>query len=212
MSSDFRKRGGELRRKRPFRDVRPKIVVLCEGAVTEPTYLRGFCAKRRTTLVEIWGNGGCAPKTLVEQASAIAKNARKEALRLRDANIAIDEIWCVFDVDDHPRLQEAKIQAQANDVRLAVSNPCFELWIILHFREQSAFIDRHSAKSACNRLVPGQREKTPGIEQCDAGYQLAVERATALERRNESAGQPGENPSTTVHMLTERIRSASQST
>ncbi len=207
MSSSFRK-GGGLKRRRPFRDVRPKIVVLCEGAVAEPTYLKGYCAELRTSLIDIRPVGGCVPKTLVERASALTREARNEARRQRDQNLSIDEIWCVFDVDDHPRIQEAKVQAKANGIKVAISNPCFELWLILHFREQTAYLDRAAAKSAWRTLSQGAPKAVPQFATCSPGYDRAVKRAIVLELRNETAGQPGENPSTTMYLLTERIRRA----
>ena len=31
--------------------------------------------------------------------------------------------------------------AGANGIRLAISNPCFELWLILHFQDHTAWLD-----------------------------------------------------------------------
>lgn len=46
-----------------------------------------------------------------------------------------DEVWCVFDVEwpqNHPNLRAAVELARAHGVKLAISTPCFEIWLILH--------------------------------------------------------------------------------
>jgi hypothetical protein len=47
-------------------------------------------------------------------------------------------VWCVFDCDEHARLKPAIDQATALELSLAVSNPCFDLWFLLHFQDQRA--------------------------------------------------------------------------
>ncbi len=47
-----------------------------------------------------------------------------------------DEIWIVIDVDryqDH--LPEVARLCHGSGINLAVSNPCFEFWLLLHFRD-----------------------------------------------------------------------------
>lgn len=207
MSRSFGRDRSALRRRRPSIDPRPRLLVLCEGKVTEPNYLRGLARDSRNNLVEISKQLGVGvPKTLVERASAEMKAAKREARRRQDSFLGYDEVWCVFDVDEHPRLPEAIIQARDNGVNLAVSNPCFELWILLHFRDQNAHLERGNAKHACRHLVPGQKDDVPAMEHLLAGYTDAVRRSTALEERHRRDGTSGENPSTRVHTLTEKIR------
>jgi RloB-like protein len=55
----------------------------------------------------------------------------------------------VFDVEwprNHPGLEEAVKQAYANGIKLAVSNPCFESWLILHFQNHAAWLDNNQAR------------------------------------------------------------------
>ena len=76
------------------------------------------------------------PKTLVERAVAMKREAALEAKRKKDENLKYDQVWCVFDIDEHPFVPEAKQQARDNGIEVAISNPCFELWALLHFRDQ----------------------------------------------------------------------------
>lgn len=77
---------------------------------------------------------GGVPKTVVELAVKLKKESEGQARRRRDVNLRYDHIWCVFDIDEHPFVPEARQQARDNRIDVAVSNPCFELWLLLHFQ------------------------------------------------------------------------------
>jgi hypothetical protein len=157
-----RRRPAPLRRKAPRRAPRKRLLVLCEGAVTEPKYFQAFRHEYRSQLVdvEVVPESG-VPKTLVETAVERKKLADREARRYRDPYLKYDEVWCVFDVDEHPNLAEAKQQALANELHLAVSNPCFELWILLHFQDQRAHQGRAWIQAACRRHLLGFVKEVP---------------------------------------------------
>lgn len=198
--------GSRLRRRRPTVDPRPSILIVCEGEKTEPTYFHGLAREEEVRLVrvEIVKSGG-VPKSVVEHAVAMKRNAQVEAKRQRDAHLEFDEVWCVFDVDDHPRLAEALDQARANGIRVALSNPCFELWILLHFQDQRAFIERERVQSCCRRHLPGYI-KVAAYSQLKDRYAEAVERARSLAQWQQEQGRTNANPSTGVHLLTELLR------
>ncbi len=65
------------------------------------------------------------PKSVVERAVALKRDAEKEAKRKNDPFLRYEEVWCVFDIDDHLRVTEAK--QQARDTGLCRSHmPGFE--------------------------------------------------------------------------------------
>jgi hypothetical protein len=195
-----------LTRLAPTRAPLPLLLVVCEGRVTEPQYLRGFARAQgaNTVRLVVQAPGG-DPRALVECAIQLRDEAAARAARERDENLAYDEVWCVFDVDDHARLQAARELAERTGIGLAVSNPCFELWLILHFREHGAHLTSRRAAELLGKHIPGYH-KHVRYEELSVGYADAVERATSLERRHLKAGTDGGNPSTAVHRLTERIR------
>ncbi len=200
------KRDRDLRRREPRREPRKRILILCEGHSTEPGYFRALRSAFRNRLVEVEiDDRRGVPKTLVEYATERKKEAVREAKSRRDPFLAYDEVWCVFDVDAHPNLPDARQQARDNGIHLAVSNPCFELWALLHFQHQTAYLEGESAQSRLRRHLPGYEKDLP-FDRLHPTYDQAVERAQELERRCESAGSPGDNPSTGVYVLTERIR------
>jgi hypothetical protein len=113
-------------------------------------------------------------------------------------------VWCAFDVDDHPNMAEAKQQALANGLHLAISNPCFELWVLLHFQDQRSHQGRAWIQTACRRHLPDFVKEVP-YDQINPRYNDALDRASALANWQGQQGRPDGNPSTGVHNLTERI-------
>ena len=201
-----REDGRDLRRRGPTRDPLPLILVVCEGKVTEPEYVEAFRIAQgaNTVRVHVESPGG-DPKALVERAIELRTEAEREARRARDLNLRYDEVWCVFDVDEHQRLDEARGEAARGKIHLAVSNPCFELWLLLHFADQTAHLSGKQARDRLRKHMPGY-DKRVRFDDVSAGYTDAVRRAQVLEVRHEASGSPGANPSTGVHQLTERIR------
>lgn len=196
----------ELRRREPHREPRRRVLIVCEGGVTEAGYFRDLRAAFRNPLVEVEIDyKGGVPKTLVERAAERKKAAEREARSRRDDFLRYDEVWCVFDIDEHPHLPDARQQARDNRIDLAVSNPCFELWALLHFQEQTSHLERRDARNRLKRHLPDYEKALP-FERLKPGYLEAVTRAHELERRCEADGEPGRNPSTGVHRLTEQIR------
>jgi hypothetical protein len=204
------RRRDDLRRRKWITEPRPRVLVCCEGEVTEPSYLNGLKAELRIRLVHIEVvPGGSNPKTLVDFAVQKKEEAERDARRERDDNLGFDEVWCVFDVNRHEHIPEAKQKAGANSISLAISNPCFELWLLLHFQDQHAHIERHHVQSACRDHMPGYDKEVP-FELVFPHYQSAVQRALELDHWQETRGCAGENPSTGVHRLTERIMELSR--
>ena len=197
-----RKRG----RRPPFRDPKPRVLIVSEGENTEPEYFRGFAKAFRNSrvTVEIAPEHG-VPKTVVEVARDYKKEAAEEAAREKDDNLAYDSVWCVFDIDEHPRVGEAKEMARDNGIDLAVSNPCFELRLLLHFQEHPGMQDRAKMGKMLTKHVP-KYDKHVDYATYAVGYQQAATRAKRMDESAAKDGDSGRNPTTGVYKLTELIR------
>lgn len=195
-----------IKRRAPRRAPKHRILIVCEGRVTEPVYFRAFKDQERNPLVhvEIAPPAGRA-YAVVSTAVARRTEAESDAKRERDQTLRWDEVWAVFDVDDHPKLDEAQKLATDNAIELAISNPCFELWALLHFQDQRAHIERHKARAALQEHLPGY-DKSPEFTKMHAGYADATRRARALDDEAAQHADPGRNPTTDVYRLTESIR------
>lgn len=203
--------GRRDRERRPARSAharpaRPLILVVCEGEVTEPEYLRGFqrwCRNPRVD-IEIPRDRG-VPLTLVEIAIAHKEKAARRASRERDDNLMYDEVWVVYDVDEHPRMNEAAQLAEANGILRAVSNACFELWLLLHFRENPGAQHRDTLRSRLREYLPGY-DKHLDMPSVLPGYEKARIRAERMDDDARKMQEQGRNPTTGVYRLTESIR------
>lgn len=190
-----RTRAKDLRRKTASRPERKTIVVFCEGEASEPDYinaLKRLPAVRDNTAINVEIDPGQGvPVTLVEL-----------AIR-RAADDEVDECWCVFDVEwpeHHPNLDRAIDLAKRHRIKLAISNPCFELWLILHFQSQTAFLDTNQAEQYSKRL-DGRLGKHIDVDHYMPLRHVAAQRAATLVRRHEQDGTrfPDDNPSSTMH-------------
>lgn len=196
----------DLRRRGPRRQSKTRILVVCEGEVTEPEYLRALAHRERNPLlhVEPFGPAG-VPLTVVQKAIAMRNAKEEEAKAHHDENLRWDEVWVVHDHDDHPNISKAHQLATRNHIEVAYSNPSFELWALLHFQEQRAHVHRTRVRDALKKHLP-RYDKLLDFEKVHKGYDDARSRAEALDVSARKDGEPGRNPSTDVYRLTERLR------
>jgi len=191
----------DLRRRKPFRDPKKRFLVVCEGEVTEKSYLEGMRITERL-LVDIKYIGNMKPKQAVDR--AVAEKEESERKAVKDPYERFDGVWCVFDVDEHPWIPAAKAKAAISGLQLAVSNPCFELWIYLHFAEQSAHIHRHKVQSLCRKFLSNFDKRVDYVHLAPL-RQSAINRARKLDHWQRGRGEEGANPSTGVYKLVEAI-------
>ncbi|MDO8067919.1 RloB family protein [Janthinobacterium sp. SUN206] len=124
---------------KPKRKVLPQMHIYCEGEKTEPTYIRKYLNKfydgdRRRELIVLEETKKNTPVQLVEE--AVAHKNRRDCL-------ADDVFWVVYDRESIAKYsnelhEKAMRLAKRNGVNVAISNVCFELWILLHFVKNSA--------------------------------------------------------------------------
>ena len=193
----------DLRRRRPVRQPYPRILIVCEASKTEPTYFNDLKrAERRQVELKIVPAG--SPKTVVETAVEMLRDARRQARR--DPFLGYDQVWCVFDIDEHPLVSDAMQQARDNKIELAISNPCFELWALLHFQDQQAHIERDRLREISQNHMTGYDKVLP-FPVLFPNIEDAIRRAEELDRLQQLRDTPGANPSTGVYRLVRSIRS-----
>ena len=171
------------------------IVVFCEGKRSEPDYVIGLkrlpgVADNTALDVVIHPEQG-APLTLVEMAVR------------RQSDPEVDECWCLFDVEwpqNHPNLDAAVALAAANGIHLAVSNPCFEIWLILHHKDHSRF-DTTDAVERLSRTFDKRKGKRIDADLYMPLRKEASRRAAVLDKRHAADGKrfPRDNPSSGMY-------------
>ena len=181
--------------------------MLVEGTKTEDGYLLPLRRDLRdSVIINIDARGG-SPLTLVERAVTAKQAADRESSRGRGR--AYDAVWCIFDRDIHPNVPEALALASEHGVHIAMSNPCIELWFILHFEDQTAAIDRHAAQRRSAELLVCTKNLTAAAtSRLYELYDDARSRAQALDRKHLGDGSPERsNPSSDVWRLIDHARS-----
>jgi hypothetical protein len=203
---------GTLERRVGSREPKKRVIVVCEGAKTEPDYLRQLSRLTKTALVqlEIVDSAHTAPKQLVEVACDEVKSLAREAKRSRDKVARNDEVWCVFDVDQHPLIPEALQQAEANGVHVALSNPCIELWFLLHFTDHTSYLERDAARRKLTTELGQYSKGAFDLRPFIGKYQEARDRAVRLDtkHRDDESTFPDNNPSSGVWRLVETLQAA----
>jgi hypothetical protein len=193
---DVTRRENQQRRRGPSRQPRNRVLVICGGERTEPDYLNGLKQWARNPAVRVTVVGrGKDPSALVDLARSRRQAAPEE----------IDEVWCVFDVDDFD-VAPAVRAASAAGIEVAVSNPCFEVWLLMHHVDvRTPIVD---AGAAVRRLA----DVVPGFDKCRLRFADFVSGVPDAIRRGQAGhdgSQPvGGNPSTGVWRLAQVVRGA----
>jgi hypothetical protein len=150
------------------------------------------------------------------RAGAVVGSARCQPARAKSAaeEAEIDEFWCVFDVEwprNHPHLPDAIARAEANDIKLAISNPCFELWLILHYLDHGSWLENSQAVEL-RRQLDGSTNKSLDAAKYMPRIEDAVRHAAVLDTRHERnrTGFPHNNPSSGMHHLIASVRPPSE--
>jgi hypothetical protein len=190
------------------------FVIATEGKQTERQYFEGFNSPR--VHVEVLApddSGLSAPNWLLERLD--------EFNRQYDLNDD-DERWLVLDVDRRlpEQLDSWCRQAVQKGYRLGVSNPCFELWLYLHFSEPDfdnpefeALVEQERGnRSAAMEARLRQRLADQGgynksrivFERFLPGIPDAIARARALDE-NPNDRWPRKFPGTRAYPLVEKL-------
>lgn len=129
-----------------FRNAEKFYILSFEGSVTEKKYFEDL---RKS---EYFNDSGLIetiplPRESTESNPLVVKKLLKEAkdnFNFRDS----DEFWLIIDKDEWEKIHHINLNQLASDCQyeknfyLALSNPCFELWLILHLTDLSKLTDK----------------------------------------------------------------------
>ena len=154
-------------RKKPKRPAYDRILIVTEGAKTEPLYFEDIRKQKRISSahIEVIHSAlGTQPRQVVDSAVEKFKESK-----------AFERVYAVFDRDDHLTYADALARARQldktlkNDERMAVrffavpTVPCFELWLLLHFENVLAFNHRTEIMTKLNQRIAGYTKGKTGI-------------------------------------------------
>jgi len=180
------------------------VIIVTEGD-TERIFFNGL--KQRHLNIEIKPEKGkrTNARQLVEYC---VKRIKADELDIEGGDIAI----CAFDVDNNTQkdLMEALKNAEKNGIIVALSNPCFELWYLLHFRGIDHRVSSKEIQSELSKHIRNY-DKTEDYREL-----LTPRRRDAFIRAKEIVRKRGmtklaeyivssNNPCTSVHIALDAI-------
>ena len=172
------------------------ILIVCEGAKTEPTYFKGLRQAYRLSAAEVQIIGDeCRSNPL-----AIVRYADKQRQQH-----GYEIVWCVFDVEtphNNPEFPQAVALAKQNNIELACSNPAFEFWLLLHFKQTTRpFADSQELEKQLKQAWPAYDKALRDVTTLFPKTETAIAHAQAVLAQNSSPAEELPNPSTHVHQL-----------
>jgi hypothetical protein len=206
MAKASRFRQSTLRRRRAFIDQRARFLLICEGRNSEPLYFRALGRNLKRIVIELMGGAG-SPDTIAE--TAIGEARSRGYLGRRSGPAPADQVWAVFDRDQHEHFEDAVRACERNGIKVARSNPCFEVWLVLHIENFDRDCGRDEVFHHFCKLRPDYKDGKG--RECDfatlvQSVQLAEERAVRQLAARQAEGVPFGPPSTTVFELTSVLR------
>ena len=208
MSKRF-KRNKTIRKQYSF------VYIFTEGEKTEPIYFESKKKeieteiRRKDIKIEIKGKG-YNTLSLVDFSW--------EFRQRENIDLTVDECWVVFDKDDFNKdFNNAINKAKTNGLKVAYSNEAFELWFLLHFNFMNSAIRRedYNTKLTENfkKLTGDKKYKYDKVKSVYPLIEIIKDKELdAIKNAKKILKQyKGEksflkmNPSTTVHLLVERL-------
>jgi len=130
------------------------MLIALEDARSARLYFEGYREETRASRLLVIRHQKSDPMNVV----ALARMTKDERARLAEQDRAdpFEEVWVVFDTEgpqNAARIKRARMaieEAKRLGFRTAVSNPCFEYWLLLHFEQtRQQFQD---GKAVCRQL------------------------------------------------------------
>lgn len=185
--------------------------IFCEGEKTEPNYFNRYkdlCCPDKT-LIRVEKTAKNTPVQLVQEAVDLKKSSPVTAG---------DEYWVVFDRESpakYPESLHAKAReiAKVNDIHIAISNVCFEVWLLLHHQTTCAacntcaeLIDRGDFKKAFPDYEKGATCALTEAQIVSARKHAKVMNKSTKAGANKDWNVPSKwNPYTNVYELLDAI-------
>lgn len=192
-------RSRKLNRSRRGVEQRSVVAVFTEGRITEPQYvkvLKGIYRGVNVQIIERYA--GSSPEVLVKKALDYQRN------------VECDEIWCLFDKNDHLDIEVEEViqNARKNNIMTAITNPCFELWLVLHQEDQfGGYVSKKDIqkRSQTLGLTNGKHLSDTGKKLSREKYDVAKTNALRLQKLHEGNRKLWANPSSQVWKFVDRL-------
>jgi hypothetical protein len=182
--------------------------------MTEPQYfdsLRNELRLQKFVEVHIDGKrGDSKPISVVDYAISL-KEKRAQIASRSPILMVYDVVWCVIDVEapqPDSTLASALDKAKAHKLRVALSNPFFEYWILLHFKKIiTPFNKDKKLHSALKKVHPTYKKSRIGFNILYSLTETAIKHAEEVLKETGCGEDLRDyNPSTHVHLVVKHLQ------
>ncbi|RRD03376.1 RloB domain-containing protein [Arachnia propionica] len=174
-------------RKRSGRSERRRGLVVTEGTVTEPQYLQLLKQAMPRSIASFTVCGeGTDPLRVVKR--AVKEQAKSDH----------DWVVCLVDRDEHQTLEEAFELARKHGIRVLVSNPCFDVWLLWHFKDWTRHSDSKKLQTELKDLNASREKQEKHLS---SSFPVKQYREAYTRARRAEANQIGPNPSSGMPVL-----------
>lgn len=215
------RRRTDLRRRGPQREPYDRILIVCEDTRSARGYFEEIRREWHLSPVNIVvrpSDDGTDPRSVVCYAHDL----------FSEENNDYDVVYCVFDRDQHETFgqaldlikkwnlsfQSALVDADGSPrsrFRPIVSDPCFEFWLLLHYRYTDRPYGPTGSRSPCEDLIHDLKEYIKDYDKGSGGVfartaeylPVALEHARRRARRADADGTT--NPRTDIHLLIQHL-------
>lgn len=167
------------------KQMKPNFFVFCEGE-TKIAYVKFLRSLYRAPIPVIPKKG----KSNISE--EFIERSKNEYVRTGQ-----DKVFLMYDLDVDGILEHLQ---KIPNAELLVSNPCIELWFLLHYQEQKLEISSDKCVQKYQKVSKGYKK---GVLSEEEKKVLAENRELAVERAKKLAEY--QNPSTMVFRLLEKL-------
>ena len=195
------------RRKNKERVVRTRILIMCEGE-TEKNYFQAikqdkdYKARLSALSPEVIKSKHPTPEKVVKEAMDRFKEEETKGN-------SFDEVWVVFDHDNHQYREKAYLEALEVDFKVAFSSIAFEVWYLLHFSKKAKpFLNAKQLEKELKKYYPKyEKARQNDFELLKDKLDIAFLNAKWLRGLpfEEEMKHTDRNPYTDVDVLVEKL-------
>ena len=168
------------------KQMKPNFFVFCEGK-TEMAYVKFLRSLYRVPIQVIPKKG----KSNISKEDI--ENSKRDYVTTDQ-----DKVFMMFDLDVTGVLEHLQ---KIPDAELLVSNPCVELWFLLHYHEQKTKL---TSKKCFQKMQGVSKDYKKGVLSEEEKNVLAANRDVAIKRAK--LLEKYANPSTTIYRLLELLK------
>ena len=193
------KRRRPFKRRAPFLSYRKLFLIATEGARTEPFYFDMFNSPQATIHVKLLPEKkhDTSPPQVLKRAEGFVKEKGLDKK---------DEVWLVMDRDQwtDEQLHGVCLGCRTSGFNLAVSNPQFEYWLLLHFEDGGGVSGSRDCTQRLIKHLPYFDKAHLEVQKVVPGIPEAIHRAEVKDTPP-CEDWPRTNGST-VYRLVKRLR------